>query len=480
MDSEQIYSQPSRSFFEGLAFRERPANLQAEQAVIGTLIASGRHHEKIADILQPHHFADPVNRSIYAEQVRRIGLGYSADPTSMKSWLETDQTCLDHDAGHAYMLTLIDAIVHPENIVSCAHEIVRTWQRREVIDAAEDFLSAGFDNDADPAQVIPAIVTRLEDSLTRHRAKSIIQFNDALEGAMLEIENAQKGIAPRILKTGFRGIDGLINGFRPGSLNVLAGRPGMGKSSLGHQIALNAARSGVGVLEISLEMTAEELAMRSLALASGVPGPVLTKGDLTPNQVDRIMRGRHEMAHLPLMIEDGSSLTMGQIVAVAKKAQRQHTLGLIVVDHLHIVKADGIDLKQSATWAVGRISGAMKKLAKDFDCPVLLLAQLNRGVEGRDDKRPGLSDLRMSGDIEQDADTVSFVYRQEYYLGKSDPEMQEAESPEKHRKRVESYRERKAECAGRAELIFAKVRSGATGTVPLIFHGPTTSFSDAE
>ncbi len=262
----------------------------------------------------------------------------------------------------------------------------------------------------------------------------------------------------------------------PSSLYVTDGYTVTHNSAIGHQMALAAARQGVGVLEISLEMSGAELGRRALSAASGVPLGLLKRGRHGAF-THQIIQARRNLANLPVTIEDGGGLTAAMIALKARQAQRRHGLGLIMVDHLHIVRPDDGDARQGATWAVGRISGAMKRLAKEFACPVLLLAQLNRGVEGRDDKRPGLSDLRQSGDIEQDADAVGFVYRAEYYLAR-EPEMLATETREQFGNRRTKWEHARQDAAGKADLIFAKVRDGAPGTVPLLFHGETTSFSE--
>jgi len=229
-------------------------------------------------------------------------------------------------------------------------------------------------------------------------------------------------------------------------------------------------------LLISLEMSSRELGRRVLATAAEVPVTAMKYGRINADQASRLVVARRELRGLPLKIDDAAGLTAAQIAGRARSLKRKG-LGLVVIDHLHIVRPDDLDSKQGATWAVGRISGAMKRLAKDCGVPVLLLAQLNRGVEGRDDKRPGLGDLRQAGDIEQDADAVGFVYRPEYYLG-SEPEPREGEARSKLDERRLAWCDRKAEVAGQAELIWAKIRDGETGTDQLRFDGPTTTFRE--
>ena len=251
----------------------------------------------------------------------------------------------------------------------------------------------------------------------------------------------------------------------------------MGKSAMGFQWALAVARAGIGTLAISLEMSAAELGRRALSAAAGVPVMTIKRGRVTSWQAAAVLTARKELAGLPMTIEDGGGLTAAQIDIACRRAHRKHGLGLIMIDHLHIVRPEDGDARNGGTWAIGRISGAMKRLAKKHRCPVLLLAQLSRNLESRDDKRPTLPDLRQAGEIEQDADTVSFVYRPEYYLG-NQPEGSNGEGPDKVAIKVQQWEQKKRELAGKAELIIAKVRDGEAGTVPLTFNGAMTSFSE--
>ena len=225
-------------------------------------------------------------------------------------------------------------------------------------------------------------------------------------------------------------------------------------------------------------MSATQLAMRSLSVMSGIPLERLKTGRID-NGGERLLAARRELQSLPLWIDDGSGLTVGLIALKARSVKRTHGLNLLMIDHLHIVRPDDQDVKLGATWAVGRVSAGLKRLAKTLDCAVLVLAQLNRGVEGRDDKHPGLADLRQSGDIEQDADAVGFIYRPEYYLG-AEPEQTKGETREAHANNLARWERDRIRLKGKAELIFAKVRDGSTGTVTLRFNAETTSFSEPE
>lgn len=250
-------------------------------------------------------------------------------------------------------------------------------------------------------------------------------------------------------------------------------------SAWGHQVAINVARSGVAVLELSLEMSAQQLGRRALATAARVPIMALKAGRLNTQDADRVVRARQELAGLPLMIDDAGGQSASQIATKARASRRKNGLGLIMVDHLNLMRTEEADARHGGTWAVERASAAMLQLAKDCACPVLLLAQLNRGVEGREDKRPALSDLRQAGAIEQDAYAVGFVYREEYYL-EGEPARREGENQAKFTERAADWKDRKTQCAGKAEMIWRKVRDGEPGSDGMTFHGPTATFGEID
>ncbi len=462
----------------GLSQRLPPSNLQAEQALLGALLSNNKAADRCPG-LRREMFADAVHGRIFAAILRRIESGRLADAVSMKDDFENTGV-LDEVGGTAYLAQLLASTVGIINVSEYALTIRNCAVRRELIDIGENLVNEAFgggEPGSDPANIALEAVVRI-DTLTdgSGQTQNGLSLGAALDEAMQAIDDAQARKGPAGIGTGFRCIDERIGGLEPGTLTVIAGRPGMGKSAIGYQMAVNAARNGVGVLMISLEMSARELGRRALATAAGVSVTAMKYGRIDNSQAEKIILARRELRELPLTIVDAAGLTAAAITAKARAAKRKG-LGLVVVDHLHIIRPDDSDAKAGPTWAIGRISGAMKRLAKDLGVPVLLLAQLNRGVEGRDDKRPGLGDLRQAGDIEQDADAVAFVYRPEYYLG-GEPEPKEGDSRAKLEDRRQAWRDRKNAVAGRTEIIWGKVRDGETGTDVLRFDGPTTSFRE--
>lgn len=466
----------AESFF-GHSLRHPPANAQAEQSLLGGIMHNAKTLHDVAEFLRPEHFSDPLHGRIFAEQLRRVMSGGIADAVSLKTWFEQDPS-FNQVGGTTYLVKLITAYVGPGTSVSYATEIHDAWMRRQLIAAGEDVVNLAFANSLSAQEVVSLAITKIDQALSGEIEHRSVSLDEAMDDALHAAEEAGKRQGPSGLSTGFASVDKQTGGLEDGTLNILAGRPGMGKSALGWQWAIAAARAGVGVLAVSLEMSSRELGRRALAAISGVPVWAMKRGMISTDQALRLVSARKELSGLPLTIEDGGGLTAAMIDLRVRDAQRRHGVGLIMVDHLHIVRPEDVDIRLGATWAVGRISGAMKQMAKRHRCPVLLLAQLNRGVEGRDDKRPSLPDLRQAGEIEQDADVVSFVYRAEYYL-KGEPAMTDGETPEKHASRVAAWNQQKSNLSGKAELIFGKVRDGATGTVTLQFHGETTSFTEA-
>ena len=450
---------------------------QTEQALLGALLTKPDLLRALPPTFHPSHYGYQSHAEIHQAIIE---VGVPGVPALLPV---SNAIALNDSELRAYLVRLQMAMVSllPSGTRQYAEVVTDMHRRRRLVELADEMRTGAFaaigEGSADTA--IARIMAGLDDLTSQHTGGNpSTSMNDAMDLAMARADEAARRGGPAGLSTGFASVDEMLGGLEPGTLTVLAGRPGMGKSSLGWQWTIAAARLGIGVLAISLEMSAAELGRRALAITSGVPVWAMKRGKHA-HHVPQLLAARRELNGLPLTIEDGGGLTASMIALKARAAHRRHGLGLIMVDHLHIVRPDDQDARNGATWAVGRVSGAMKRLAKEFDCPVLLLAQLNRGVEGRDDKRPGLHDLRQSGDIEQDADAVAFIYRAEYYMAK-EPEKFPGEGDDKFASRLHAFRRAKEGAAGKADLIFAKVRDGAPGTVPLLFHGETTSFAEPE
>ena len=470
--------------------RHPPSNIEAERHFLGALLSNNKVLDR-AQFLEPHHFADPVNGRIFQEIRRLIGENRVADAVTLKTVFE-HSGILQEVGGTGYIVSLLGCMVGIINAADYATVVQRTWLRRELIDIGEMLVNQSFGSNSldevDPIKLAMESIAMIDgvtmgvNSLTEHSTS----LTTAMDRAIAAMELAAKSGKPPGISTGFNNLDARLGGLEDGLVYVIGGRPGMGKSALGHKIAVNAAREQIGVLELSLEMSALQLGRRALSSASGVSlatmksGGVISpsgKWERAPQATwDSVAAARRELHGLPLTIDDMAAQTPRMILAKARAAKRKHGLGLVMVDHLNLTRPDEEDGRHGPTHAIERASGMMLKMAKDLSVPVLLLVQLNRGVEGREDKRPGLADLRQSGAIEQDAYAIGFVYREEYYLT-NPPEQGERESGEQWEVRRNEHYNRKDKVAGRADVIWAKVRDGEPGTDPLFFDAMTTTFS---
>jgi replicative DNA helicase len=479
----------------GLSQRQPPANLQAEQALLGALLANNRAADRVADFLKPEHFADPIHGRIYSAILARVMAGRIADAVTMRAEFE-HSGILDDVGGVAYLAQLLSAMVGIINAGEYGRAILDAWMRRQLIDLGETLVNAAFGGtnergEVEPAeQLATAAFVGLDGILSGTQAGgTLIPFDAALDAAMAAADRAAEQGGVTGLSTGMASIDEAMGGMHDGDLIILAGRPGMGKSSLGMGWAISVARAcrdetppgqkpTRGVFVGSLEMRAAAIGTRALAESSNLATLLLRRGKHLPYR-DQLEMARAELDGMPLLIDDTAGLTMGQIRIRCRKAARQlGRLALIVIDHLHIVSTEDADQRRGETWATGQVSRSAKRLAKEFGCPVLGLAQLSRGVESREDKRPQLADLRQSGAFEEDADVVAFIYRAEYYLKKEAPEKRSGETPQQYDARCLAHREELANSVGKADVIFAKLREGPQCTKHLRWHAETTSFAD--
>ena len=455
----------------------RLVNASAEQSLLGALLAKVELVEQLPATWRPEHLAVDGHAQI-AEAVVACRETQARGPVIIPV-----AQALGKDSELAnYVPGLVAAAVSflPDTVASYAALTTDLWQRRQAIDVAGVFQDQLSEPQGAPAAaMILRLMGALEPMLGGEQSARAVSLDDAIDAALDAADAAARGDGPAGISTGFPSLDDALGGLEPGTMTVLAGRPGMGKSALGWQIAVNVARSGIGVLAVSLEMSAAELGRRALATVSGVPMWRMKRGK-HGFDADRLIVARKELRGIPLTIEDAPGLSGALIAMKARTAHRKFPLGLVMIDHLHIVAPAEADVRHGPTWGVGRVSGAMKRLAKELRCPVLLLAQLSRAVEARDDKRPTLADLRQSGDIEQDADAVAFVYRPEYYLPREAPGRNPGEKEAGYEARLRQFHDDRERLAGKAEVIFAKVRDGAPGVVHLHFRGDTATFSEAQ
>ena len=462
----------------GASLRSPPSNLLAEQALLGAILSNNKAMDRAA-FLRPEDFADPVHGRIFQIVRSQIEGGHLVDSVTLTEHLRHSGV-LDDIGGTAYVAQLTISTVGIINAAEYAGVVRDTAARRLLIEVGEQLVNGAFG--ADPLLDAAALAARAIADIDRAAggvSETVgVGLAAAMQQALDAMEQARTQEGPGGLRTGFRALDERLGGLEPGLVYVLAGRPAMGKSSLGHQIAINAGRQGVGVLELSLEMSAEQLGRRTIATAANVPIMAMKRGRINTDDAGRIVAAQRELSALPVTIDDASGQTPSMIAAKARAAKRKHGLGLVMIDHLHLFKPEGDDARHGGTWAIERASGTVLQIAKDIGCPVLLLAQLNRGLEGREDKRPTLSDLRQAGAIEQDAYAVGFVYREEYYMT-AEPGRRDGESDAKYADRMQAWADRKGAVKGRAEVVWGKVRDGEPGIDLLRFDGPTATFTES-
>ena len=452
------------------AVSELPHNFDAEQAVLGALLLNNGTYHRVSDVLRPEHFADPLHGRLYESVAGLMERGQIVSAVTLKGFAEQDEA-LKAVGGTRYLAHLLAQSAPPADAPAYAGIVQDLWRRRRLIELAEDAKSAASAPDGDALVQIASLERELYTLATSDRpAGGFRSAGDALSEAILQAETAYKGGGRLVgITTGLRSLDRFLGGLHRTDLIILAGRPSIGKTALATNIAFGAAKAralgdtqnGAIVGFFSLEMGASQIMLRGAAEHARLSAEAIRRGHINSRQMDELQNVEGVLKGLPLYIDDAPALTIAEIRARARRQKRQHGLGLLVVDYLQLIEG-GPKSRGDRVQQVSEISRGLKTLAKELEVPVLALSQLSRKVEERTDKRPLLSDLRESGSIEQDADVVMFVFREEYYLERSDKKNSHAH--------IASI--------GKAEVIVAKHRNGPTGTVELAFNGSLTKFSD--
>jgi replicative DNA helicase len=481
----------------GLSQRLPPSNTLAEQALLGALLANNRAYERVSDFLQPDHFADPIHGRIFAAITRRVEAGQLADPLTLKSEFEHSGV-LDEVGGTAYLAQLLSAMVGIINAGEYGRTVYDTWLRRQLIDIGEVIVNNAFgaQPELDGKDLMEAAEQSLFELAARGGAdRGFIPFEKALIEAINGAERAfQRSGHVSGLATGLRDLDKKLGGLHASDLIIAAGRPGMGKSALATKIACGAAKSLLAearqqdpnaapkgsVAIFSLEMSAEQLATRLLAEESRISGDRIRRGDIGQKEFDRFVQVSREIGSLPIHIDDTPAITMSALRTRCRRLQRTKGLSLVIIDYLQLMRPGSGRPMESRVLEVSQITQGLKAIAKELQIPVLALAQLSRAVESREDKRPLLSDLRESGSIEQDADVVMFIYRDEYYLAQRAPKQIAFDNDEKFHSAHEKWQRDMELVHNKAELLIEKQRHGPTGKIDLFFEGEFTRFADID
>ncbi|CAA7622099.1 replicative DNA helicase [Magnetospirillum sp. SS-4] len=480
---------------EGLGFRVPPHNFEAEQALLGAIMLSNRAYEKVSEFLRPEHFADPTHGRIFAACGKLIERGQMANPVTLKTYFEGDGG-LAEIGGPPYLAQLANAVVSVINAEDYGKLVFDLHLRRELIGLGEDLVNAAFTPDLDSSAMeqIGSAEAKLYDLATTGQTEGGFRdFRSVLIGAVEAAEAAHKREGKLSgVPTGLIDLDSKLGGLHDSDLLILAGRPSMGKTSLATNIAFNAAYAykeevdalgrkkaidGAITAFFSLEMSSEQLATRILAEQAEIASHKIRQGELSNEEFERLVVAAQNLHRLPLHIDDTPALSISAVRTRARRLQRQHGLGLIIIDYLQLLRGSSSN-SENRVQEVSEITRGLKALAKELSVPVIALSQLSRAVEQREDKRPQLSDLRESGSIEQDADVVMFVFREQYYLERAEPGQRPDESPEKFNERHAKWQQRCEEVWNTAEVIIAKQRHGPVGTIRLSFQGEYTKFGN--
>ena len=468
-------------------YRTAPHNIEAEQGLLGAILVNNDAFYRVSDFLEPKHFFEPIHQTIYETAGSLIRMGKVATPVTLKTFLPADIDLGGLTVGQ-YLARLAAEATTIINAQDYGRTIYDLSLRRDLIQIGEDMVNVAYEAPVDfaPRVQIEDAERKLYELAESGRYDGGFQkFSQALTTAVDMAANAYKRDGKLSgISTGLRDLDTKMGGLQQSDLIIVAGRPGMGKTSLATNIAYNVAKAYVPEVQadgtnkaanggivgfFSCEMSGEQLATRIIAERTGIPSSHIRRGGITESDFEKIRDYSIELQSLPFYIDETGGLSIAQLMARARRLKRQKGLDLIVIDYIQLLQGSS-KKSDNRVQEITEITTSLKALAKELNVPVIALSQLSRQVESRDDKRPQLSDLRESGSIEQDADVVIFVYREEYYLGNKEPR---AGTPE-----YEKWQLDMSLVHGKAEVIIGKQRHGPTGTVELHFDASVTRFGD--
>src|SRR6266404_4305441 len=467
---------------------ERPHNVELEQALLGAVLINNDAFYRVSDFLEPRHFFEPIHQKLYEIAASLVRVGKTATPITLKTFLPSDLDVAGLTASQ-YLARLAAEATTVINASDYGRTIYDLAIRRSLILIGEEVVNAAYDAPADERpqdQIEQAERSLYELAETGRYGGGFQRFAQALTTAVEMAAHAyQRDGKLSGLATGLRDLDRMMGGLQPSDLIILAGRPGMGKTALATNIAYNVAKAWTGEVRadghlatvnggivgfFSLEMSAEQVATRIISEQTGIPSNKIRRGDIEEADFEKIRDVSVDLQNLPFYVDETGGLSIGQLAARARRLKRQRGLDLLVVDYLQLLQGSSRRAAEGRVHEITEITTGLKALAKELNVPILALSQLSRQVESRDDKRPQLSDLRESGSIEQDADVVMFVFREEYYLANKEPR---AGTPE-----YEKWQLDMSLVHGKAEVIIGKQRHGPTGTVELQFEASLTRFGD--
>jgi replicative DNA helicase len=469
-------------------YRVAPHNIEAEQALLGAILVNNEALYRVSDFLESRHFYEPIHQKIYELSSQLVRAGKVASPVTLKTFLPGDA-----DIGGLTVSQYLARLAAEATTVINAQDYGRTIYdlsvRRALIVIGEDMVNEAYDAAVDfaPAKQIEEAERRLYEVAESGRYEGGFQaFAQALTTAVdMAAKAYQRDGKLSGIATGLHDLDSKMGGLQPSDLIIIAGRPGMGKTALATNLAYNIAKAWQGEVRpdghittvnggivgfFSLEMSAEQLATRIIAERTGIPSSTIRRGGISEQDFEVIRDVSLELQNMKFFVDETGGLSIAQLAARARRLKRQRGLDLLVIDYIQLLQGSSRRGQENRVQEITEITTNLKALAKELAVPVIALSQLSRQVESRDDKRPQLSDLRESGSIEQDADVVLFVYREEYYLQNKEPRP----GTDEHAK----WQIEMATVHGKAEVIIGKQRHGPTGTVQLQFDGSVTRFSD--
>jgi len=477
-------------------YREAPGNIEAEQALLGAVLVNNDAFYRVSDFLKPEHFYEPLHRQIFEVAGQQIRMGKTSNPVTIKTFLPADEK-LGEITVAQYLARLASEAVTIINAEDYGRAIYDLAIRRALIGIGEDMVNIAFDAPVEmpPREQIEDAERRLFELAETGRYDGGFQpFTDALRTAIdmaneaYQREGKLSGIA-----TGLKSMDEKMGGLQRSDLIVLAGRPGMGKTSLATNIAANIAAAYRGEQQsdgsmkaadggvvgfYSLEMSAEQLATRILSEVAEVSSSKIRRGEINESDFEQLVTTSNQIQKMPLYIDQTGGISIAQLAARARRLKRQKGLDVMIIDYIQLMTGSAKS-NSNRVQEITEITTGLKALGKELNVPIIALSQLSRQVESRDDKRPQLSDLRESGSIEQDADVVLFVFREEYYVQNMEPRR----SPDEFKNDIKNeeyiaWEEKMNKVRGTADVIVAKQRHGPTGTARLGFQAIYTRFSD--
>ena len=469
------------------------SNTEAELALIGCILWDNRNYERVSDFVNENQFVDETNKVIFSTIKSLLDRNILVSPITLKNYLPEDNNNINKVN---FLNQIKDSAPSTQNAYNYGKIIYDLYVKRNLVGIARNIINETSSNNDKLAE---NLIENAENDLynlsqTGNSERSFINFSNALQGAVDIISEAYKRDGKIAgVPTGFKDLDNKLGGLHKSDLIIIAGRPSMGKTALGTNIAFNCAIKyqeekdefenkkiidGGKVAFFSLEMSSEQLSTRILAEQTKISGDKMRKAELNKNDFNKIAKTSTKLENLNLIIDDNPVLTIPILRSRARRLKRLHDINLIIIDYLQLMSSSSNNKNDGRVQEISEITRGLKSIAKELNIPIIALSQLSRQVEQREDKRPLLSDLRESGTIEQDSDVVMFIYRESYYLERLEPIRKSEEDDLKYNERVSRWQQLTNDNYNKAEIIIAKQRHGPIGSIKMQFDANYTKFSD--